>query len=478
MFVEGAATAREQERMLTHLAECGECRKAVFLMQPDEERPAAITPEKRWAWQGWTWRWLVPVGVPAAALACAVIAVLIYIRPHVASETHQQIASVRPPESERPGTEVAPTSNAEPGRPEPSTNLERSRPTGNAKPQNGLAPNATGPDVSKQENQTAGGLRLPALKRGPVPTGGQATAAVPSQTAGAAPSVVGGPIGSVQTTDSTLAQSTVGTTATSNLPLNGRNFTQLQQLPPAGTQGAATQDTLAKKKELPALQIQGASGDAQTLAGISGRITDRSGAVIFGATVTLCDAAGNTRQTMTGTDGSFHLTELPAGQYELAATATGFKTSKQSIELKSKEVAMLQTVLDVGAVTETVEVEAGVVSLQTESASVGRVIAVPSSLPVASTVSLGKRRLSLDSAGNLFLSRNGGKKWKKIKPQWAGKAVRVESTTAVSGEASANAKDEIGGASEGAVFQLTTDTGTTWSSNDGLHWHQRQLSAR
>jgi len=37
VFVEGAATAREQERMLAHLAECTECRKAVFLMQPHEE---------------------------------------------------------------------------------------------------------------------------------------------------------------------------------------------------------------------------------------------------------------------------------------------------------------------------------------------------------------------------------------------------------------------------------------------------------
>jgi hypothetical protein len=176
---------------------------------------------------------------------------------------------------------------------------------------------------------------------------------------------------------------------------------------------------------------------------------------------------------MTGADGSFHLTELPPGQYELTATATGFKTSKQSIELKSNEVAMLQKALDVGALTETVEVQAGAVSLQTESAMVGPVIAVPSGLPVASTVSLGKRLLSLDSAGNLFLNRIGGKKWKKIKPQWAGKAVRIESTTATGGEAAVNAKNEIGGTNEQAVFQLTTEAGTTWSSKDGVHWHRR-----
>ena len=66
VFVEGAATAREREKILAHLGECAECRKAVFLMQPQEEtQRAAATAEK-----GWIWRWLVPVGLPVAALAC------------------------------------------------------------------------------------------------------------------------------------------------------------------------------------------------------------------------------------------------------------------------------------------------------------------------------------------------------------------------------------------------------------------------
>ena len=37
VFVEGAATSTEHERMLAHLAECAECRKAVFFMQPHYE---------------------------------------------------------------------------------------------------------------------------------------------------------------------------------------------------------------------------------------------------------------------------------------------------------------------------------------------------------------------------------------------------------------------------------------------------------
>jgi hypothetical protein len=448
VFIEGAATAREQDWMLAHLAECGECRKAVFLMQPHEEiERATATPVK-----GWVWRRLVPIGLPAAAIACGVIAVFVYIRPRGAAPPNpQQIASIRQPEIEHPRTTIAPT-----------TNSERVAQSGG--PQSSFAPGAAATDVSRRKNLAAGGSNLPAPKKKTA----QATANV-----AASETTAGAPSSSVPAAEAARVPSSNGTVTASNLPLNGRNFAQLQQLQPAD-KDAASQNTLAKEKELPALQIQAASAQNEMLAGISGRITDRTGAVIAGVTVTLRDAAGKTRQSTTGTDGSFHLMQLPAGQYELTATASGFKKSQQSIELKPSELAMLRPVLDVGAVTETVEVEAGAVSVQTESASVGRVIAVPSGLPVASTASHGKRLLSLDSAGNLFLSRNGGKKWKKVKPQWADKAIRVELTSGSVSDDAQKPKDEASGAAGGgAVFLLTTDGGTVWSSKDGGRWHQQ-----
>ena len=150
----------------------------------------------------------------AAAVACGLIAVLIYIRPHGAPETPQQIASVRPPENERPRTEVAPTSNAEPDRAAPTSNFEQGAPAAKSEQaqaansellarsrgrQDSFAPSAPAKKVLRQESPIAGRSNLTALKSG------QATAGVPSPTAGAAPSVVGGPVGSVQTTDSTLA---------------------------------------------------------------------------------------------------------------------------------------------------------------------------------------------------------------------------------------------------------------------------------
>src|SRR4029077_3465455 len=147
------------------------------------------------------------------------------------------------------------------------------------RPQNSLAPNAAS-NLPRQENQIAGGLRLPTLKSGQATKRGQMTAGPAPQKPVADPSASAA-ADSAPAADSSLAQNTISTTAISELPLNGRNVTDLQRLQPA-EKGAAAQNNLAREKELPALQIQGASVQAQTLAGISGRITDRTGATIGG----------------------------------------------------------------------------------------------------------------------------------------------------------------------------------------------------
>lgn len=447
VFVEGAASSREHERMLAHLAECAECRKAVFLMQRHEETQAP-RPE---AVKGWMWRRLLPVALPAAALACAVIALVVYLRPHGGSpEVLQQNASVRQPEIPRPPTTVAPTTDSE--------SFARSE-----SPNKSSAASAAAPNFSGQTKHPANGLHLPEAKNQQI----AANIASPP-TALAAPSA-SAPVAGVAGVSSGISSGTV-----SDLPLNGRNFTSLQQLTPGATKGGASQNSLALKKELPTLEIEAAGARDATLGGISGRVTDRTGAVVAGATITLRDTSGKTRQTTTGTDGSFHLTELPAGWYDLMATATGFKTNQQSIELKPSEVAMMQPVLDVGTVSEAVEVSGAAPTLETESASMSRIMPVPSGLPVTTTVSLGKRSLSLDSAGNLFLSRNGGKKWKKINPRWAGKAVRIElKPPSDSGSSPKRDNETPSSVNATGVFQLTTDAGAIWTSKDGTHWHQQ-----
>jgi len=429
VFVEGATSAREHERMLAHLAECAKCRTAVFLMRPHEEtQQAAATPVK-----GWLWRWLVPVGVPTAALACVLIAVLIHIRPHGgAPEILQQNARVSQPAIQIPRTSVAPTLDSESAAQSKSKSRQ-------------MAANVEPP-------------RIMAPAPSPVPHGGPLGAAVGAvgRVAGNAAGISGGERG-------------------------GALSMQTSQ--------AAAQNSLPEKKDV--LTLGGPIEQDATLAGVSGRITDRSGAVVAGVTITLRDASGKTRQTTTGADGSFHLPELPAGHYELTATASGFETRRQSIELKPSELATLHSVLDVGKASKAVEVAAasGAQTAQTESADVSGIVTEKEATNLALngrnftqlvtlspgivTLSHGKRLLSLDGAGNLSLSRDKGKRWKKINPQWAGKAVRIELTSAYSSEAPTTAKTETGPASQGAVFRLTTDAGAVWTSKDGTHWHQQ-----
>jgi hypothetical protein len=384
-----------------------------------------------------------------------VIAVLIYIRPRgSAPEVPQQNASVRQPEIPLGEATAAPAINSETVARSGSSNKSFER-------------NAAAPNLSRQENHAEPGSNLPKLKSHQIAPNIESP-----QTKGAAPALAaqGGVVGGV-----------AGGVGSGHGGGIGGGMFRTQ-----ASQAAASQNSLAEKKELPPLGVESASEPDAKLAGLSGRITDRSGAIVPGATVILRDASGKTRQMTTGPDGRFHLTELPPGHYELTATAKGFETKKQWIELKPSELAMLQPILDVGTVSEavTVEAQSAAVTVQTESANVngrviaetssaGRVSAVPSGVPVAATVSHGKRFLSLDSAGNLFLSHNGGKKWKKIKPQWTGKAVGIQLTPAYMSEAPPKHKNENSDlASAVSVFQLTTDAGAVWTSKDGAHWHQ------
>jgi hypothetical protein len=466
VFVEGAATSREHERMLAHLAECAECRKAVFFMQPHGETQLATRAPVK----GWIWGRLLPVGLPTAALACGLVALLVHIWPRDgAPRIPQQNVRVTAPDIQLPQTTFAPTAD--------SARVARS-----ARPKKSFAPNAAATGLSRQQNPLAGDLNLPKSKSD------QAAANVAVRKTTAAGLAV-----SVPVADAARATGSASTVTASELPLNGRNLTDIGQLPtPSDAQGAASQNGLAKERTLPQLEIAQDSGQAEAFAGVSGRITDRNGATISGAMVSLRDAAGKTRQIITSADGSFHLTELPAGRYELIATASGFKKIEQSIQLNPSQLAMLQPVLDIGTTSEQVTVEADAQTVNTEDASLSQNVdarvfgrngnGLPHNVYAhvlggngdGHSVSHGKRFLALDSTGNLLLSRNGGKKWKQIRPQWTGKAVRIELTPESRSEAPPKPKSQtLGQASEVAVFLLTTDSGTAWTSKDGAHWHQQ-----
>src|ERR1700757_541505 len=70
---------------------------------------------------------------------------------------------------------------------------------------------------------------------------------------------------------------------------------------------------------------------AQVLASLTGRVTDQTGAVIAGATVSADNQeTGLTRSTLTDTAGRYELAALPVGQYDVSAVKDGFSKRVRS----------------------------------------------------------------------------------------------------------------------------------------------------
>jgi hypothetical protein len=115
---------------------------------------------------------------------------------------------------------------------------------------------------------------------------------------------------------------------------------------------------------------------AQATAQISGTVHDQSGAVLPGVEVTATQTeTGIARATVTNETGSFVLANLPLGPYRLEAALTGFRTFIQTgIILQVNSNPVINPVLQVGQVTEQVEVQANVAQVETRSTAVGEVM--------------------------------------------------------------------------------------------------------
>jgi hypothetical protein len=115
---------------------------------------------------------------------------------------------------------------------------------------------------------------------------------------------------------------------------------------------------------------------AQATAQISGTAKDQSGAVLPGVeiTVTQTDTA-ITRMAITNETGSYVLANLPIGPYRLEASLPGFRTYAQSgIVLQVNSSPSVNVTLEVGQVTEQVEVQANAALVETRNAGIGSVV--------------------------------------------------------------------------------------------------------
>ena len=114
----------------------------------------------------------------------------------------------------------------------------------------------------------------------------------------------------------------------------------------------------------------------QATAQLSGRVTDESGGVLPGVSVTVVQTdTGFTRSTVTDTSGTYVLPNLPIGPYRLEVMLAGFRTYVQTgIVLQVAATPAINVTLGLGELAETVTVEAAAPLVDTQSAGIGEVV--------------------------------------------------------------------------------------------------------
>ena len=108
------------------------------------------------------------------------------------------------------------------------------------------------------------------------------------------------------------------------------------------------------------------------MASLAGSVVDTAGAVVPGATVEVKNnATGTVEHVITNASGVFQVPGLSPGTYSVTVTLEGFKTFVLSeVRLVSAAPAEVKAVLEVGALSETVEVKGGSELVQTQSTMV------------------------------------------------------------------------------------------------------------
>ncbi len=122
--------------------------------------------------------------------------------------------------------------------------------------------------------------------------------------------------------------------------------------------------------------LAGASVWAQATAQISGTVRDQTGAVLPGVEVTATQIdTGIARTTVTNETGSYVLSNLALGPYRLEAGLPGFRTFAQTgIVLQINSSPVVNPVLQVGQVSEQVEVQANAALVETRNSGIGQVV--------------------------------------------------------------------------------------------------------
>jgi len=108
---------------------------------------------------------------------------------------------------------------------------------------------------------------------------------------------------------------------------------------------------------------------------IAGVVSDSSGAIVAGASVKLTAKATNASSTaVTNDTGRYFFANVTSGEYDIAVSKTGFRTTKTIVTASVGLALTVDLKLELGSVSETVEVTASNAELQTLNATVGNTV--------------------------------------------------------------------------------------------------------
>ncbi|MCC6368917.1 MAG: TonB-dependent receptor [Bryobacterales bacterium] len=115
---------------------------------------------------------------------------------------------------------------------------------------------------------------------------------------------------------------------------------------------------------------------SQTFGEITGTVTDSTSAVVGAATVVVTNTAtGQVRRVETNETGNYTAPFLPPGVYSIRVEKEGFKAATRGdVRLQVADSVRVNFIIEVGSVTESIEVQGGAPLLTTESGTVGTVI--------------------------------------------------------------------------------------------------------
>src|SRR5262245_36482232 len=156
-------------------------------------------------------------------------------------------------------------------------------------------------------------------------------------------------------------------------------------------------------------------------ASLTGIVRDQSGSIVQSVSVTAVHTAtGMSYQTNTNDEGVYNLGALPVGQYKITFQIAGFKeVIREGVNLTAGQIARIDPIIEVGAVTEKVTVTADASLLQTESSQISA--SVSSRVFVDLPLNFGGGRNMAEFANRLVPGVNG-----------AGYTMRIQGTPGAS----------------------------------------------